>query len=36
MNAINDALAPFGARVNSMPFTPERILDALGAARGKG
>jgi carbon-monoxide dehydrogenase large subunit len=29
MNAINDALAPLGARVNAMPFTPERILVAL-------
>jgi aerobic carbon-monoxide dehydrogenase large subunit len=30
MNAINDALAPLGARVARMPFTPERILKALG------
>jgi carbon-monoxide dehydrogenase large subunit len=30
MNAINDALAPFGARVLAQPFTPERILQALG------
>jgi carbon-monoxide dehydrogenase large subunit len=30
MNAINDALAPLGARVLTMPFTPERILRALG------
>ncbi len=29
MNAINDALAPLGARVTAMPFTPERILTAL-------
>jgi carbon-monoxide dehydrogenase large subunit len=29
MNAINDALAPLGARVTRMPFTPERILAAL-------
>ena len=29
MNAINDALAPLGARVTQMPFTPERILKAL-------
>jgi carbon-monoxide dehydrogenase large subunit len=29
MNAINDALSPFGARVNSMPFTPQKILKAL-------
>ena len=29
MNAINDALAPLGGRVSSMPFTPEKILAAL-------
>jgi aerobic carbon-monoxide dehydrogenase large subunit len=29
MNAINDALSPFGARVAAQPFTPERILRAL-------
>ncbi|MGH8706549.1 MAG: xanthine dehydrogenase family protein molybdopterin-binding subunit, partial [Burkholderiales bacterium] len=30
MNAVNDALAPLNVRVTSMPFTPERILRALG------
>jgi carbon-monoxide dehydrogenase large subunit len=30
MNAINDALVPFGARVSAQPCTPERILRALG------
>jgi carbon-monoxide dehydrogenase large subunit len=30
MNAINDALTPFGARVTAQPFTPERVLRALG------
>ena len=30
MNAINDALAPFGTRVTAQPFTPEKILRALG------
>lgn len=30
MNAINDALRPFAAQVTEMPFTPERILRALG------
>jgi carbon-monoxide dehydrogenase large subunit len=30
MNAINDALKPFQARVTSQPFTPEKILRALG------
>jgi carbon-monoxide dehydrogenase large subunit len=32
MNAINDALKPFKARVTDQPFTPERILRALGKA----
>jgi len=32
MNAINDALRPFGAKVFAQPFTPERILAALGRA----
>jgi carbon-monoxide dehydrogenase large subunit len=30
MNAINDAVAPFGVRVTSQPFTPAKILRALG------
>ena len=30
MNAINDALKPFSACVTEQPFTPERILRALG------
>jgi carbon-monoxide dehydrogenase large subunit len=30
MNAINDALRPFKARVTAQPCTPERILKALG------
>jgi carbon-monoxide dehydrogenase large subunit len=30
MNAINDALRPFKAHVHEQPFTPERILRALG------
>jgi len=33
MNAINDALAPFGVRVASQPITPEKILRALGKIR---
>lgn len=33
MNAINDALRPLGARVTEMPFTPERVLRALGAVQ---
>jgi aerobic carbon-monoxide dehydrogenase large subunit len=30
MNAINDALMPLGAAVTDMPFTPQKILRALG------
>jgi carbon-monoxide dehydrogenase large subunit len=31
MNAINDALRPLGAALlTEMPFTPERVLRALG------
>ena len=30
INAINDALAPFNARVTAQPCTPEIILKALG------
>jgi carbon-monoxide dehydrogenase large subunit len=30
MNAVNDALQPFGARVTAQPITPESILLALG------
>jgi carbon-monoxide dehydrogenase large subunit len=30
MNAINDALVPFNTRVTAQPFTPEKILRALG------
>ena len=30
MNAINDALAPLNANVSVQPFTPERVLAALG------
>ena len=32
MNALNDALSPFGAQLTEMPFTPERVLRALGKA----
>jgi carbon-monoxide dehydrogenase large subunit len=30
MNAVNDALRPFGARIAEQPMTPEVILKALG------
>jgi carbon-monoxide dehydrogenase large subunit len=29
MNALNDALSPFDARMTSMPFTPKKVLQAL-------
>lgn len=31
--AVNDALKPFGAKIQHQPFTPERVLDALARAR---
>jgi CO/xanthine dehydrogenase Mo-binding subunit len=33
MNAINDALAPFGAHVFSQPITPQKVLRSLGKVR---
>jgi carbon-monoxide dehydrogenase large subunit len=30
MNAVNDAIRPFGARVTAQPMTPESVLLALG------
>ncbi len=30
LNAVNDALAPLGARLTEIPLTPQRILTALG------
>ena len=36
MNAINDALRPLRAQVFAQPFTPERILRALGKVPGRG
>jgi len=30
LNAVNDALAPFGASINAIPITPARVLKALG------
>ncbi|HML14397.1 MAG TPA: xanthine dehydrogenase family protein molybdopterin-binding subunit [Xanthobacteraceae bacterium] len=32
INAINDAIAPFGAEINEMPATPQRVRAALRAA----
>jgi carbon-monoxide dehydrogenase large subunit len=30
MNAINDAMSPFGGTIAQVPMTPARILKALG------
>jgi carbon-monoxide dehydrogenase large subunit len=30
LNAVNDAMAPFGASIAQLPMTPARILKALG------
>jgi carbon-monoxide dehydrogenase large subunit len=30
LNALNDALAPFSTELFDMPFTPEKVLRALG------
>ena len=30
MNALNDALTPFNARVTAVPLTPQKVLEALG------
>ncbi len=35
MNAINDALAPFNTKLLAQPFTPERILRALGRVQAE-
>jgi aerobic carbon-monoxide dehydrogenase large subunit len=34
INAINDALSPFGVSIDEMPATPQRIRAALRAAQG--
>jgi carbon-monoxide dehydrogenase large subunit len=33
LNAVNDALAPFGAMITDQPITPERVLRALQTRR---
>jgi len=30
LNAVNDALVPFGAMFTEQPMTPQRVLRALG------
>jgi len=32
-SAVEDALAPFGVRVDEVPLTPERIVKLVEAAR---
>jgi carbon-monoxide dehydrogenase large subunit len=34
VNAVADALAPFGVSVEGMPLSPSRILDLIDATRG--
>lgn len=34
--AVNDALSPFGAAIDSQPMTPEHVLDSLDRARRDG
>ena len=34
LNAVRDALRPFGAKINSQPLTPEAVVDAIDAAAG--
>jgi len=36
LNAVNDALLPFGARIAQTPCTPQRILRAIREARARG
>src|SRR5690606_9237851 len=36
VNAVHDALRPFGVRHIDMPLTPARVWEALRAARGDG
>nr|WP_208719998.1 molybdopterin cofactor-binding domain-containing protein [Amycolatopsis circi] len=32
LNAVNDALSPFGAQLRAIPVTPEAVVDAIAAA----
>jgi carbon-monoxide dehydrogenase large subunit len=36
LNAVNDALAPFGVLITEQPLTPERVWRALASARAPG
>ena len=36
LNAVNDALSPFGVSIDEMPATPQRIRAALRAFRNQG
>ncbi|MEH7480700.1 xanthine dehydrogenase family protein molybdopterin-binding subunit [Neobacillus drentensis] len=35
-NAVEDALAPFGVRVNELPLSPERVLEAINQGELSG
>jgi carbon-monoxide dehydrogenase large subunit len=31
--SVTDALKPLGAKISDQPFTPERVLEAIAAAK---
>jgi carbon-monoxide dehydrogenase large subunit len=35
VGAIEDALSPFGVRINTTPVTPSTILELIGEASGR-
>jgi CO/xanthine dehydrogenase Mo-binding subunit len=35
-SAIDDALAEFGVRITEMPLSPDRLLEIIRGARGRG
>ncbi len=34
-SAIEDALSPFGVKIDELPMTPERVLEQIEAARDR-
>jgi aerobic carbon-monoxide dehydrogenase large subunit len=36
ISAVENALAPFGVRISETPITPQRIIELVAAARGRG
>jgi CO/xanthine dehydrogenase Mo-binding subunit len=35
-NAVSDALAPLGVRINELPMSPTRLWELIQRARGTG